>query len=146
MCSLPTWSNYIDLLLLSLPVARNPNLCSSEILIVFFKNTEPRSQLMKYCKIDQRKDQLHSDVPSDQILASLLYLYLYLYIFVCLYFAYYYISMCFCNLTLLSNVFFTKSDVKPVASLLYPLPEITLISSSTSAVVVVWTFVQYKLL
>ena len=72
----------IDLLLLSLPVARNPNLCSSEILIMFFNNTEPRSQLKKYCKIDQRKDQLHSDAASDQIPAPLLYLYLYLYLYI----------------------------------------------------------------
>ena len=124
---------------LSLPVVRKMNLCSSEFLTLFFKNMEPRSQSKMCCNTNRRKDELHLYAASSHIPTSLPYLYLYICVSVCLAY-YYYISLCFCNLTFLSNVIFTKSDVKPVASLLYPLPEITLISSSTSAVVVVWNF------
>ena len=125
---------------LSLPVVRN--LPSSDFLSLFFKNMETRSQLKMCCKISQRREELYLRATSNHQITSLhflyLYLYLYLYIFVFVCFVYYYsISLCLCDLIFVSNVIFTKSDVKPVASLLYPLPEITLISSSTSAVVVV---------
>ena len=123
---------------LSLPVVRN--LCSSDFLTPFFKIMETRSQSKMCCNTNRRKEEelhLHA-TPNHQITSlQLLYLYLYIFVFVCLVY-YYYISLCFCDLLIfVSNVIFTKSDVKPVASLLYPLPEITLISSSTSAVVVV---------
>ena len=122
----------VYLLSLSFPVARISTLiCKSEIFN-FFKNMESKSQSRMYFKTEVF--QSSNTMPDiNQFLVIIVYIF----VFLCLYCVSYYISMCFCNLIFLSNVIFTKSDVKPVASSLYPLPEVTVISNSTSAVAVV---------
>ena len=120
------------LLSLSFPVVRIPDLICISDFFNLFKNMESKSQ----SRMCLKTEVIQFSSPRPDVNKTLVII-LYIFVILCLYCISYYISMCFCNFIFLSNVIFTKSDVKPVASSFYPLPEVTVTSDSTSAVAVV---------